>query len=133
MFDLKTKVLIVDDMSSMRKLVAKICQEIGFTDILEVADGTLAWKAIQESRPFIGLVISDWEMPNCSGLDLARRIRGDSRFQKTPFVLLSEETAGPKVMEAMKTGIDGYVIKPFTTATLTEKLEAAAKKRLGAG
>jgi two-component system chemotaxis response regulator CheY len=131
MFNLSTRVLVVDDMMTMRKLVSKICKEIGFTDLVEAADGALAWQAIQDANPPIGLVISDWNMPNCSGIDLAKRIRADSRFNGLPFLMVTAEAEQHQVVEALKSGVDNYVVKPFTAATLTEKLETVHKKRGG--
>ncbi len=81
MFDLKMRVSIVDDMSTMQKIVGKVCREIGFTDLTEAIDGALGWQALSESQPPVGLVISDWNMPNCSGLDFLKRVCGDQRFR----------------------------------------------------
>jgi two-component system chemotaxis response regulator CheY len=131
MFVLTTRVLIVDDMMTMRKLVGKICKEIGFTDLIEAADGALAWQALQDAKPPVGLIISDWNMPNATGLDLARRVRGDTRFKNLPFMMVTAEAEQHQVVEALKAGIDNYVVKPFTAAILTEKLEAIHKKRGG--
>lgn len=131
MFDLKTRVLIVDDMMTMRKLVGKICKEIGFTDITEASDGTLAWEAIMGASPGFGLVISDWNMPNCSGVDLLKRLRADSRFGKTPFLLVTAEAEQHQVAEAVSAGVDSYVVKPFTKEVLAAKLEAVYKKYCG--
>jgi two-component system chemotaxis response regulator CheY len=131
MFQSSTKVLVVDDMMTMRKLISKVCKEIGFTDLTEAADGIQAWEAIQNASPPIGLVISDWNMPNCSGLDLVKRIRADSRFKDTPFLMVTAEAEQHQVVEAIKSGVDNYVVKPFNAATLTEKLETVHKKRGG--
>lgn len=128
MFDLKTKVLIVDDMSTMRKLVGKILREIGFTDITEAADGIQAWQAVSTSPLPFGLIISDWNMPNCSGLDFLKRLRSDQRFKKTPFVLVTAESEGHQVAEALKSGVDQYVVKPFNKESLVTKLEFVHKK-----
>lgn len=128
MFDLKTKVLVVDDMMTMRKLVVKICKEIGFTDITEAADGALAWQAISSATPPFGLVISDWNMPNTTGLDLLKRVRADSKVSKLPFVMVTAEAEKHQIVEAVQSGVSNYVIKPFTAETLKEKLEAAHKK-----
>lgn len=128
MFDLKTKVLIVDDMMTMRKLVSKVCKEIGFTDLSEAADGALAWKALQDANGAIGLVISDWNMPNCSGLDLLKRVRGDATYAKLPFVMVTAEAEQHQIVEAVKAGVSNYVVKPFTSDILKEKLEAVHKK-----
>lgn len=128
MFDPATRVLVVDDMMTMRKIVAKACKDIGFSDITEAADGQKAWEAIQSATPAIGLVISDWNMPNCTGLDLLKRIRADGRFKNVPFVLLTAESEGHQVAEAVKSGVDNYIVKPFTPDLLQRKLEETYKK-----
>ncbi len=131
MFDLKTKVLVVDDMMTMRKLVVKACKEIGFTDIMEAADGAIAWTAINDPANSFGLVISDWNMPNTSGLDLLKRVRSDSRFGKMPFILVTAEAEQSQILEAAKAGVSQYVMKPFTMESLREKIEAVHKKMSG--
>ena len=131
MFNLKTRVLVVDDMMTMRKIVSKTCRDIGFTDIIEAADGNLAWEALASSNPPVGLVISDWNMPNCSGLDLLKKIRADARFKNMPFLMVTAEAEQHQVAEAVKAGVDNYVIKPFTKDNLVAKLEAIHKKRGG--
>lgn len=129
MFDPKTKVLVVDDMSTMRKIVIKIVKDLGFTDIHEAADGNEAWKHISNAGevPF-GLVISDWNMPNCTGLEFLKRIRSDQKISKTPFILVTAEAEGHQVAEAVKAGVDQYVVKPFSRDSLRDKLEAMHKK-----
>jgi two-component system chemotaxis response regulator CheY len=128
MFDPATRVLVVDDMMTMRKIVAKACRDIGFSDIVEAADGQKAWDAIQSAAPAVGLVISDWNMPNCTGLDLLKRVRADGRFKKVPFILLTAESEGHQVAEAVKSGVDNYIVKPFTPELLQRKLEETFKK-----
>lgn len=131
MFDLKTKILIVDDMMTMRKLVTKACKEIGFTDFVEAADGALAWQKITETNPPFGLIISDWNMPNSTGLDLLRRVRSDSRMGRTPFILVTAEAEQHQILEAAKAGVSNYVTKPFTPEILRMKLEQVHKKMGG--
>jgi len=131
MFDLKTRVLVVDDMMTMRKLVAKACREIGFTDISEAADGAIAWTAMNDANPSFGLIISDWNMPNTSGLDLLKRVRADSRFGKTPFILVTAEAEQSQILEAAKAGVSQYLMKPFTKESLQEKIEMVHKKLSG--
>lgn len=89
MFSPQTHILVVDDMMTMRKLVSKTCKELGFTQITEASDGALAWEAIQSANPPIGVIISDWNMPNCTGIDLLKRVRADSRYKTLPFVLVT--------------------------------------------
>jgi two-component system chemotaxis response regulator CheY len=128
MFDTKIKVLVVDDMSTMRKIVSKILKDMGYTNIVEAADGVQAWEAIQKSPDQIGLIISDWNMPNCTGLDLLRKVRGDQRFKKTPFLLVTAEAEQHQVAEAVKSGVDQYVVKPFSRDALEAKLTMVYKK-----
>lgn len=132
MFDPKTRILIVDDMLTMRKLVGKVCKELGFTDLSEAADGALAWQSITSASPPFGLVISDWNMPNCSGLDLLRRVRGDAKYIKLPFVLVTAEAEQHQIIEAVKSGVSNYVVKPFTAEILKGKLEQVHAKILAA-
>lgn len=126
MFDPKTKVLVVDDMLTMRKIVTKILRELGFTDIVEAADGLEAWEKTKDGS--IGLIISDWNMPNCTGLDFLKRVRADQKLGKTPFLLVTAEAEGHQVAEAIKSGVDQYVVKPFSKEGLKAKLELAYKK-----
>jgi len=126
MFDTKIKVLVVDDMSTMRKIVGKILKDMGYTNIVEAADGNQAWEAVQKDS--IGLIISDWNMPNCSGLDFLKKVRGDSRFKKTPFILVTAEAEQHQVAEAVKSGVDQYVVKPFSKDALEAKLAMVYKK-----
>lgn len=126
MFDPKTKVLVVDDMLTMRKIVTKILRELGFTDISEAADGIEAWEKTKDGG--FGLIISDWNMPNCTGLDFLKRVRADQRLSKTPFILVTAEAEQHQVAEAIKSGVDQYVVKPFSKESLKVKLESAYKK-----
>lgn len=128
MFDSSIKILVVDDMMTMRKLVKKSLNQMGYTNIEEAADGQLGWAKLQEMNDF-RLVVSDWNMPNCTGLDLLKRVRADNRFKELPFVLLTAESEITQIKEAMAAGVDNYVLKPFTFESLKEKLEQVYKKR----
>jgi two-component system chemotaxis response regulator CheY len=133
MFDLKTRILILDDMTTMRKLAIKACKEIGFTDITEASDGALGWEALLAASPPIGLILSDWDMPNCTGIDLLKRVRGDSRYKHLPFVLLmlAAEAQKTQINEAAHAGVTEYIVKPFTTDSVKAKLQAAHQKLTG--
>ncbi len=124
MFDFKTRILIVDDMFAMRKTVIKLCQKIGFTDFTEAADGVLALQAIQEAQPSFGLIISDWNMPNMTGLELLKKLRGDNRYKTLPFLMLTAEAEQEQITEALQAGVSNYTIKPVVVEVLTEKLES---------
>lgn len=128
MFDPNTRILVIDDMFAMRKLVTMFCKRLGFSDFIEAADGALAWKALNDANPVIGLIISDWNMPNSTGMDLLKRVRGDARFKALPFLLVTAEAEEHQVLEAVKAGVSNYIIKPFAEEMLKEKLEAIHKK-----
>jgi two-component system chemotaxis response regulator CheY len=132
MFDPKTKVLVVDDMLTMRKVVGKSLKEMGFTDITEAKDGADAWSKVNGAPEPFGLIVSDWNMPNSSGLDLLKRVRSDSRYSKLPFLLVTAESDKAQIVEALKAGVSNYVIKPFTTDILRQKIEEAHKRLLSA-
>lgn len=131
MFDLKTRVLVIDDMGTMRKIVMKACREIGFTDITEAPDGAHGWQTISTANPPIGIVVSDWNMPNCTGIELLKRVRGDKRFVGLPFILVTAEAEQHQIAEALKAGVSSYIVKPFAPQALKEKLEAVHKKIAG--
>jgi two-component system chemotaxis response regulator CheY len=126
MFDSKTKVLVVDDMLTMRKIVSKICRELGFVDIKEACDGAEAWKMIQEQN--FGLVISDWNMPKKTGLEFLKEVRASEKYKNLPFLLVTAEAELSQVSEAVKSGVDQYVVKPFSKESLQAKLEMVSKK-----
>ena len=129
MFSPDTKVLIVDDMLTMRKLVSKSLKSMGFKEIVEAADGQIAWEILNDSSQGIQLVVSDWNMPNCTGLDLLKRVRADGRLKAIPFILLTAETEESQVKDAIMAGVDNYITKPFSNDTLKAKLEAVYKKK----
>lgn len=128
MFDPKIKILVVDDMAMMRRAVTKFCKDMGYSDFTEAADGADAWQKASTANPPFDLIISDWNMPNCSGLDLLKRVRGDSRLAKTPVILVTAEKEKDQIVEAIKAGVSEYVVKPFTPQTLKEKLDAVSAK-----
>lgn len=128
MFHPKTRVLVVDDMMTMRKVVSKILKELGFSDITEASDGAIAWESVKNQPAPFGLIISDWNMPNCTGLELLKRLRSDPKYKATPFVLVTAEAEQHQVAEAVKAGVDQYVVKPFTKDGLSAKLEMVHKK-----
>ncbi len=131
MFSADTHVLVVDDMMTMRKIVSKTVGEMGFSKISQAEDGRAAWSLIQEAEVPVGLVISDWNMPNMSGLDLLKAVRSHVKYQNLPFLLVTAEAEKGQVAEALKAGVDSYVVKPFSKDGLREKLEAVYKKRCG--
>jgi two-component system, chemotaxis family, chemotaxis protein CheY len=132
MFNANIKVLVVDDMMTMRKLVSKSLKEIGFTDITEASDGAKAWETINGASPQFGLIVSDWNMPNCTGLDLLKRVRADKRTAHIPLVLVTAEAEVHQIKDALAARVSGYVIKPFTTDKLKMTIEEAYKRAYAA-
>ncbi len=129
MFDPNTRILIVDDMGAMRKVLAKMVKDLGFTDLFESEDGDTAWHTLSTASPTIDLVISDWNMPNCSGYDLLVRVRADIRFKNMPFLLVTGESEEEQISSAMAAGADGYVVKPFDTSVLNEMINNIYRKK----
>ncbi len=131
MFPPNTKVLIIDDMRTMRMIVKKTLVGAGFTNITEADDGATAWplleQALASGSPF-DLILSDWNMPQLSGLELLRRVRTHVRLKNTPFLMITAETEKTQIMEAAKLGVSSYIPKPFTQQIVVEKLEAVYKK-----
>jgi len=124
--DFRMKVLVVDDFATMRKIVRNILKQIGFEDISEAEDGNAALRVIKNEK--VGLVVTDWNMPNMSGLDLLREIRQDPQTSDLPVLMVTAEGLKENVMEAVKAGVSNYVVKPFTAEVLQEKIETIFKK-----
>ncbi len=135
MFAPETRILVVDDMLTMRKMVKKALTSIGFSNIVEAPDGEQAWKKVQDAAglgaPF-QLIISDWNMPNKKGIDLLKDVRGYEQTKNTPFLLLTAESEKAQVIEAVTAGVSEYIIKPFNKEGLEVKLQNAYKKHFGA-
>ena len=128
MFVTNTKILIVDDMMTMRKIVRKALKNLGYDDITEMKNGNEAWNELQQGG--YQLVISDWNMPVCSGIELLEKVR-NSEYQEIPFVLLTAESETHQVQEALQKGVDNYIVKPFSPGTLKDKLEQTFNKVKG--
>lgn len=131
MFAPDTKFLVVDDFGTMRKIVKKILNELGYQNIVEAEDGKVAVKQIEEataSNQHIGCIISDWNMPNMTGLEFLKFCRTDPRFKSLPFILVTAESEQAQIIEAAKAGVSDYVIKPFNAVTFKEKLLRAFNK-----
>lgn len=134
MFDIKLKVLVVDDFPTMRRIIKNLLKQIGFENIDEAEDGVQALGKLRGGS--YGLVVSDWNMPNMEGIDLLRNVRQEPLpLKDVPFLMVTAEAEKEKVIEAIKAGVDNYIVKPFTADTLKEKLEKIAdkKKSLKAG
>lgn len=121
MFDLKTKFLVVDDFSTMRRIVKNILIQLGYEKIDEAEDGVHAYSKLQNGE--YDFVISDWNMPNMDGLELLKKIRSDDRLKAMPVLMVTAESEKEKVILAIQAGVSNYVVKPFTAEALKSKLE----------
>jgi len=119
--DPNIKILIVDDFSTMRKIIRNILTQLGFKNILEADDGTTALEILKKEK--VDLIISDWNMPKMSGLELLKAVRSDENLKDIPFIMVSAEAQKENILEAIKYKVNQYIVKPFTPETLKEKLE----------
>lgn len=128
MFDLNLNVLVVDDMASIRKILIRCLNNIGFMKVVEASNGEEAINLIKSKSPEIGLIISDWNMPICTGIEFLRRVKADPDMSKIPFVMVTSESDKSQVLEAIKAGVNGYVLKPFTPEDILNRLQEAHKR-----
>lgn len=122
----KIRFLIVDDFSTMRRIVRNLLKELGFTNVDEAEDGVVAWQKLQGGG--FNFVITDWNMPNMDGLTLLQTIRSDARFKTLPVLMITAEAKKENIIAAAQAGASGYIVKPFTAATLNEKLTKIFEK-----
>ena len=115
------KILIVDDFSTMRRIIKNLLRELGFNNTVEADDGQSAWPKLVGGG--IDFLITDWNMPGMNGLDLLRMVRADANLKQIPVLMVTAEAKREQIIEAAQAGVNGYVIKPFTAATLQEKIE----------
>jgi two-component system chemotaxis response regulator CheY len=115
------RILVVDDFASMRQIVRKALGELGFHNVSEAAGGKDALRKIESGESF-ELIISDWNMPQMSGLDLLQHIRASDKSKKLPFLMITAEAQRDNIIEAAKAGVSQYIVKPFTAESLEQKL-----------
>jgi len=115
------KFLVVDDSSTMRRIIKNTLSRLGHTDILEGADGVEGWRQLQENEN-IDIIITDWNMPEMNGLEFVKLIRSNDKYQDIPIVMVTTEGGKTEVITALKAGVNNYIVKPFTPAILKEKL-----------
>jgi two-component system, chemotaxis family, chemotaxis protein CheY len=126
--DLSIKILVVDDVMSMRHILRRALNEIGFTDIQDATNGEDALTKLKTGR--FGLLLLDWNMPVMTGIDLLRAIRSDPDFRSLLVLMVTAEAKGEQIMEAVQAGVSDYLVKPFSTQVLQEKLEKLFQKTL---
>ncbi len=114
------KILIVDDFATMRRIIRNLLRELGFTNTHEADDGDTALPMLQSGN--FDFVVSDWNMPRMTGLDLLRAVRADVNLNGLPVLMVTAESKRERIVEAAEAGVNGYVVKPFTAGTLEEKI-----------
>ncbi len=119
------KFLVVDDFSTMRRIVRNLLKELGFTNVDEAEDGVAALAKLKSGG--FDFVISDWNMPNMTGIELLRAIRGDAALAGLPVLMITAEAKKENIIEAAQAKASGYIVKPFTAAVLDEKLNKILK------
>ncbi len=120
-FDTSMRLLVVDDFSTMRRIIKNILRQIGFTNIEEADDGTSAWEVINKGG--IDFIISDWNMPQMTGIELLRKVRSSEEFGDLPFLMVTAEAQQENVIEAVQAKVSNYIVKPFTAETLKQKID----------
>lgn len=119
--DTKMKILVVDDFSTMRRIIKNLLKDLGFSNIQEADDGSTALPMLQQGD--FDFVVTDWNMPGMQGIDLLRAIRADDKLKHLPVLMVTAEAKKEQIVAAAQAGVNGYVVKPFTAATLKEKLD----------
>jgi two-component system chemotaxis response regulator CheY len=124
--DKKMKILVVDDFATMRKVIRNLLKQVGYENIIEAENGEVAFSMLKSEK--IDFVISDWNMPTMTGLELLKAVRADSELGKTPFLMVTAEALKENVVQAVKAGVNNYIVKPFTAEVLNEKIDRILEK-----
>ena len=126
MADPKLRILVVDDFSTMRRIVRNLLKELGFTNVDEAEDGAIALQKLQAGG--FEFVVTDWNMPNMDGLTLLRKIRSSDKLKHLPVLMVTAEAKKENIIAAAQAGASGYIVKPFTAAVLAEKIDRIFEK-----
>lgn len=124
--DYKIKILVVDDFSTMRRIIKNILKQLGYENIEEAEDGAQAYNKLKSGG--FGFVVSDWNMPNMDGLELLKKVRSDPELKDLPVLMVTAEAEKEKVIAAIKAGVSNYIVKPFTAEVLKEKMDRIFEK-----
>ncbi|WKZ31845.1 MAG: chemotaxis response regulator CheY [Thermodesulfobacteriota bacterium] len=126
MLDQNMKILVVDDFSTMRRIIKNILREIGYNNVEEADDGTTALEKLRASK--FDFVVTDWNMPNMPGIELLKAIRSDGALKDTPVLMVTAEAAKENIVSAVQAGVNNYIVKPFTAAALKERIDLILQK-----
>ncbi len=120
--DKSMKVLIVDDYKTMLRIIRNLLRQLGFENVDEATDGTMALEKLKEGEGKFGLVVSDWNMEPMTGIELLRKVRGDDQLKHIPFIMVTAESKSENVIAAKEAGVSNYIVKPFNAETLKSKM-----------
>ena len=120
-YDPNMRVLVVDDFSTMRRIVKNILRQLGFNNVVEADDGTTAWEILNKDN--IQFIVSDWNMPKKTGIDLLRKVRASEEFADIPFLMVTAEAQQENIIEAVQAKVSNYIVKPFTAETMKQKID----------
>jgi two-component system, chemotaxis family, chemotaxis protein CheY len=121
------KFLVVDDFSTMRRIIKNLLHDLGYSNVTEADDGNTALPLLQQGS--FDFLITDWNMPGMPGLELLKAVRADAKLKQMPVLMLTAESKREQIVEAAQAGVNGYVIKPFTAVTLKEKIDKILEAR----
>ena len=124
--DKHIKILVVDDFATMRKVIRNLLKQVGYENIVEAEDGVIALKILKSQQ--IDLIVSDWNMPNMTGLELLKAVRSDEDLKSTLFLMVTAEALQDNVIAAVKAGVSNYIVKPFTAELLNDKITKILEK-----
>jgi len=124
--DKEMRILVVDDFSTMRRIIKNILRQLGYNNITEADDGSTAWDALNKEK--IDFIISDWNMPTMPGIELLRKVRSSEEFAETPFLMVTAEAQQENIIEAVQAKVSNYIVKPFTAETLGQKIDKIFEK-----
>ncbi|MBU1191927.1 MAG: chemotaxis response regulator CheY [Gammaproteobacteria bacterium] len=119
--DKNMKILIVDDFSTMRRIIKNLLRDLGFNNTQEADDGNTALPMLQSGN--FDFLVTDWNMPGMTGIDLLKAVRADAKLASMPVLLVTAEAKKDQIIEAAQAGVNGYIVKPFTAITLKEKID----------
>jgi two-component system chemotaxis response regulator CheY len=121
--DPSIKILIVDDMAAMRKILKTLLSQLGYKNVDEAEDGKQALEKLRKNPDYYDLLITDWNMPNMTGIELVQEVRKDPQLKHIPILMVTAEAKKENVLMAIKAGVNNYIVKPFTAETLKDKIE----------
>ena len=120
-YDPNMRILVVDDFSTMRRIIKNILRQLDLNNVVEADDGTTAWEVLNKDH--IDFIISDWNMPQMTGIELLRKVRASEDFGNLPFLMVTAEAQQSHIVEAAQARVSNYIVKPFTAETLKQKID----------